>query len=175
MSNSPRALVALAALIAFTGATGCSKTDSTIHTDSTTVTPPAAAPAGPERFGATMDGLSERPTTINTGATGTADFTMNTDGSIGYTINVTGLSSNPTGAHIHGPADANATAGPIFPFDSVAQTMSGTLATGTIGASNMQGITVDSLKALMRNGMAYVNIHTANHKDGEIRGQITKR
>ena len=33
----------------------------------------------------------------------------------------------------------------------------------------------DRLKALMRNGMAYVNVHTAAHKDGEIRGQIVKR
>jgi hypothetical protein len=121
-----------------------------------------------------MDGLSERPTTVNTGASGTADLTIMSGGTISYTLTVTGLSSNPTAAHIHGPADANTAAGPIVTFDSLTPTMSGTLASGSFDASSVQGISMDSLKALMRNGMAYVNVHTVNHKDGEIRGQIKR-
>lgn len=175
MPRIVRLLTAFSAVVAVTNTAACNRTDTNTTTDTTTTSAPPATPAGDERFSATLDGLSERPTTVNTGATGSADFTITSSGSITYTINVTGLSSNPTGAHIHGPADANGTAGPIVPFDSVSQTMTGTLATGSIDASRVQGISIDSLKALMRNGMAYVNVHTANHKDGEVRGQIMKR
>jgi hypothetical protein len=123
-----------------------------------------------------MDGPSEKPKGVTTGATGTADFTIGSDGSITYTITVNGLSSNPTASHIHGPADANTAAGPIVTFDSIAKTMTGTLSTGTIDAAHVQGgISMDSLKTLMRSGMVYVNVHTTKNKDGEIRGQITKR
>jgi hypothetical protein len=153
----------------------CKKTDETSQSSTTSVAAPP--PPADERFSAVMDGLSERPTTLNTGATGSADFTITAGGSVNYTITVNGLSSSATGAHIHGPADANAVAGPIVAFDSLPQATTGTLASGTISAAQMQGngISIDSLKSLMRNGMAYVNIHTANHKDGEIRGQIVKR
>ena len=36
----------------------------------------------------------------------------------------------------------------------------------------LQGKTLDDLAAMMDSGEAYVNVHTADHKDGEIRGQI---
>jgi hypothetical protein len=169
-------ITAFSAVVAITTTTACSRTDTNTTTDTTTTAaPPATPPAGDERFGATMDGLSERPATVNTGATGSAEVTITSGGAITYSINVTGLSSNPTGLHIHGPADANSTAGPIVAFDSVAQTMTGTLSSGTIDASKVQGISMDSLKSLIRNGMTYVNVHTANHKDGEVRGQLTRR
>jgi hypothetical protein len=53
--------------------------------------------------------------------------------------------------------------------------MTGTLASGTVDAAKVQGISVDSLKTLIRNGMTYVNVHTATHKDGEVRGQLARR
>ena len=37
----------------------------------------------------------------------------------------------------------------------------------------MQGKTLDDLAAAMDSGDAYVNVHTAEHPDGEIRGQIS--
>lgn len=175
MHYSLRVLTACAAAFAIAGTNACNKTDTKTTTDSTTVTPPPPAPPSEEHYGATMDGLSERPVTVNTGATGSADFTLKADGTIAYTITVTGLSSNPTAAHIHGPADMNAAAGPLLPFNGLAQTMTGTIASGVIDAAMVQGVGIDSLKALMRNGMAYVNVHTATNKDGEIRGQIVKR
>jgi hypothetical protein len=36
----------------------------------------------------------------------------------------------------------------------------------------MQGKTLDDLAAAMDSGDAYVNVHTAEHPDGEIRGQL---
>lgn len=175
MPRTLRTVAALTAAIAVVTTASCKKTDETSTQTTTTTTPPP--PPADERFGATLDGLSERPTTLNTGATGSAEFTITGSGVINYTITVNGLSSNPVGAHIHGPADANGTAGPIVSFDSLPQMTTGTLATGTIDAARMtgNGISLDSLKALFRNGMSYVNVHSASHKDGEIRGQIVKR
>jgi len=37
----------------------------------------------------------------------------------------------------------------------------------------MQGKTLDDLTAAMESGDTYVNVHTAEHKDGEIRGQLS--
>ena len=51
--------------------------------------------------------------------------------------------------------------------------------TGTVngvlvaGAATRSRIPFDSLVVLMRNGNAYVNLHTTAFPGGEIRGQIT--
>jgi hypothetical protein len=37
----------------------------------------------------------------------------------------------------------------------------------------MQGKTLDDLAAAIESGDTYVNVHTADHKDGEIRGQLS--
>ncbi len=53
---------------------------------------------------------------------------------------------------------------------------SGTVAEGSIDLTKdvSPGISGDSLKALLNNGNAYVNVHTAAHVPGEIRGQVSK-
>jgi len=46
----------------------------------------------------------------------------------------------------------------------------------TITPSNLTGaVGYDSLLVLMRNGMAYVNVHTAANPAGEIRGQLVRK
>jgi len=52
----------------------------------------------------------------------------------------------------------------------------GVLAQGTITADNLTGPlageSLDSLITKMKSGDAYVQVHTTQHKAGEIRGQI---
>ena len=110
---------------------------------------------------------------ITSGATGTTTFTQSGT-TFSYTIDVTGLSSNATAAHIHGPASVTENAGVLVPLTPVAAQTSGRIATGTFTPASIQVATVsfDSLLVLMRNGNAYVNVHTGNHPAGEARGQI---
>lgn len=128
-----------------------------------------------DEFSATMTGASERPNPVETTASGTADFTFSGD-TLYYTITVDSLSSPVTAAHIHGPAGPEAVAPPIVGFTIIDTTLtSGTIATGFVTAPTDPGITQDSVIALMRNGNAYVNVHTSNFPDGEIRGQIFRQ
>lgn len=154
-------LAAALVLALAAGAAGCDDDDET-------------GPGAP-RFTAALATTNEvsPPTPITSGATGTTTFTQNGT-TFTYTIDVTALSSNATAAHIHGPASATANAGIIVPLMPVAAQTNGRLATGsfTAGSITAAGVSFDSLLVLMRNGNAYVNVHTANHLPGEIRGQI---
>lgn len=111
----------------------------------------------------------------NSTATGTATFT-DLGGSIEYTLDVQGMSS-PTAAHIHigGPTVNGGVLVPLFSTTSPPATFSGRLASGTIIQSTIIGISMDSLRVLMRTNGAYVNVHTSANPGGEIRGQIVPR
>jgi CHRD domain len=112
-------------------------------------------------------------------STGLAEFNIIGTDSIEYNLNASNI-ENVTAAHIHGgPEGVN---GPILvtlfdhqtPMDQVSEN-------GTITEHNpaFQSGTVTSEQQLhdfmraMRNGQIYVNIHTEQHPDGEIHGQIT--
>ena len=45
--------------------------------------------------------------------------------------------------------------------------------TDSILTGPMQGKTLDDLAAAIESGDTYVNVHTSEHKDGEIRGQLS--
>jgi hypothetical protein len=133
---------------------------------------------------ATLTGGAEVPA-VTTTATGTFTATLDTvTNAFIYTTTYSGLGSNVTLGHIHGPAATGVNASPIVNFATVAGgtftigATSGT-ATGslTLNSSNMITTTVsgDSLKKLLLNGNAYVNIHTATNAGGEIRGQVLKQ
>jgi hypothetical protein len=51
--------------------------------------------------------------------------------------------------------------------------VNGALATGSFTATDGNQITMDSLLLLMRNGNAYVNVHTTENPNGEIRGKVS--
>lgn len=135
-------------------------------------------PIGPspvtEEFSATLTGASERPTPVVTTATGSADFTFSGD-TLYFTIVVDSLSSAATAAHIHGPSGPEGTAGPILGFTLNDTTITtGTLASGFATSPTEPSVSMDSLMVLMRNGNAYVNVHTATNPEGEIRGQVVQ-
>lgn len=133
-----------------------------------------------QQFIAKLSGSNEVPA-VNTPATGTAKFTPSADGkSINYVIDVTDM-NGVMGAHIHsgkqgqnGPVVAGLfNPGMVGPPTGK---VNGMLAKGTITSSDLQGTLpgkqVSDLVKLMKSQGAYVNIHTQQHQNGEIRGQI---
>ena len=124
-------------------------------------------------YTAQMTGASETPAT-DSKATGTATFELSGT-HLRYTLSVKGLSGPATMAHIHVGA-AGVSGPPVYSF-TVKKLASGTLAKGSIDLAKEvgKGVSGDSLKTLLANGGAYVNVHTAAHPGGEIRGQIEKK
>lgn len=143
-----------------------------------------AGPAGPaspavvESFTATLIAANEvaNPPVQSTG-TAFAVITY-IGGQLLFRVDVNGT-SNVTRAHIHGPAAPGVNAGikvnfyePPAGTTPLNFTTTATLANGV--AALPTGISMDSLLVLMRNGNAYVNIHTTTYPSGEMRGQIVK-
>ena len=143
-----------------------------------------AAYSQTERFSASLIGANEVPP-INTA--GTADFNMTIQPSgITFSLNFSDLSSPLAVAHLHfGVPNVN---GGVMIFlcgggnqPDCPATTSGTI-TGTITAANVtgpvsQGVAVGDLDAalgIVRDGLSYANMHTANFGGGEIRGQVRR-
>jgi hypothetical protein len=134
-------------------------------------------------FTATMTPAGEVPAVTGSSGTGTFTAVLDTVTNImTYDIAFSGLSSNVTVGHIHGPSSAAATASPILTFSNTGGQTFTTGATSGIahGTALMTTATAftgtvngDSLRKLLFAGQAYANIHTSNNTGGEIRGQIT--
>jgi CHRD domain-containing protein len=131
------------------------------------------------QYKAQLSGQDEVPA-VETSATGEAKFTIPANDTIKFRVNVTGI-SNATGAHIHmGKAGEN---GKVIvdllnaPESKNKDTAYGMIFRGNISDSiltgPMQGKTLDDLAAAMESGDTYVNVHTSEHPDGEIRGQLS--
>jgi len=127
---------------------------------------------------------NEVPATISKGQ-GQAIFMLNEDGTaLNYKLNVANT-RDITQAHIHcGESGVN---GPVvvflFGLVPTGVNQNGVLAEGTITAENIiaRGSSAacvgglnsfETLLEKMRNGGAYVNVHTLTYPGGEIRGQI---
>lgn len=130
-------------------------------------------------FTAHLSGGEENPPN-DSQAQGQAIFRLNEDGTEMYYKLIVANLEAPFGAHIHcGAADVN---GPVVvPLFGSATTgvQNGVLAEGVITDANVNPLGciggVKSLAAvleLIRNGEAYVNVHTPSYRPGEIRGQI---
>jgi hypothetical protein len=115
---------------------------------------------------------NEVPIKTTTG-TGVVTFVDN-GSSIDWEMTLTNV-TNITQSHIHGPAAAGTNTGVIinlwFPITPTG-TMSGLVARGSITNAMNAAVSLDSLRTLFNNGMAYVNIHTAANPGGEIRDQV---
>ncbi len=80
-----------------------------------------------------------------------------------WTVTYSGLSGPVTAGHVHGPAAPGANAGVLVPF-------SGDLASPIKGSATLTDAQISDLEA----GKLYVNLHTADNKPGEIRGQLMR-
>jgi CHRD domain len=145
----------------------------------TTAANQTTATANPD-FDAQLTGASEVPP-VQTTASGFADLDVEVeDGQrvLDYELSVSNI-SRVTQAHIHqGNSSEN---GPVIVLLFNASTsptgpVSGQIAEGQITAANfvgpLQGMQLDDLIALMQNGAAYVNVHTEQNPQGEIRGTV---
>lgn len=153
---------------------------------------PLTALAAGEAFNASLTGGATVPEPTRTPAEGTLELKVSPDGkSIAYTLSVKNL-SNADGADLHlGASFAN---GPavvkLFPragFPARKGPFTGVLAQGKIDAGDllgsMAGSSLQDLIDELKDGNAYVNVHTddgadppnsgpGDHPLGEIRGQI---
>jgi len=144
---------------------------------------PAKLAAPGERFQAKLDARNEvPPPTLDSGASpsGTATFTVQ-GATVAYKLSAAGLSGPPTAAHIH--LGATGASGPVIvPLAIAAGSSPGTaVGEGSFDATGVKGnkadgsaMSLDDVLAAMRSGGTYVNVHTANNKPGEVRGQIEK-
>jgi hypothetical protein len=119
---------------------------------------PAPAFAEMLKLKADLKSSEEVPPNDSAGA-GTADVTLDTDANkVSWKITYENLTGDATAAHFHGPAKVGENADPIV--DITANIKEGSA-----------DVTADQLK-MIREGNAYINIHTAKYPDGEVRGQV---
>jgi hypothetical protein len=115
------------------------------------------------QYKATLTGPAETPPTDSKG-TGTLAATFDTDTKkLEWTVEYSGLTGPAVAAHFHGPAPVGKAAPIEVPLKAPLD-------------SPMKGsaILTDSQARDLADGNMYFNIHTAEHKPGEIRGQMEK-
>jgi hypothetical protein len=127
-----------------------------------------------QKFMAKLSGQDEVPPT-NSQATGMAEFTpMGTD-SVMYSVNATNI-QGATAGHIHSgkPGENGPIVVTLFKYDSPMNQVS---ESGSITADKLEGPMagkqLSDLTTAMSNGETYVNIHTEQNPNGEIRGQVS--
>ncbi len=99
----------------------------------------------------------------NVPATGTATLELDTATKVAhYTVIYGGLSSPPIKVHLHGPKEEGMKAPAVLDEHSDHPTSP---TKGTVTLTDHQ---IDQLQA----GQLYVNVHTQNYPDGEIRGWL---
>jgi hypothetical protein len=129
---------------------------------------------------ANLDVTQETPTpTLGAGVTPSGRAWIIDNGStLTWYMEYSGLSSNATQAHIHRAAPGVA-GNVIIPLPIVTRT-SGTVSgfidmnLADVSPQTNETVSADSLRTLLNNGNAYVNIHTGNNPAGEIRGQVAR-
>ena len=113
------------------------------------------------KYSAKLDGAAETPANDSKG-TGEVEAQFDTSTkTLTWTIAYSGLSGPATAAHFHGPAPVGKSAPPMVP-------LKGALASPIKGSAKL----TDAEAKALADGMMYLNIHTAAHKGGEIRGQL---
>ncbi|WON74266.1 CHRD domain-containing protein [Nitrosospira sp. Is2] len=127
----------------------------------------AAALAGVSGFATageikiTLSGDQEVPP-VQTSASGTGTITVEDDKTIKGKITVSGI--KPTGAHIH-EAPTGKTGDPIISLEKTGENE-----WSVQSGAKLTDAQYDAAKA----GGLYINVHSNEHKGGEIRGQIKR-
>jgi CHRD domain len=133
-------------------------------------------------FNASLTGYREVPA-VNSSATGTLTALVSSDQTtITYTLTYSGFTTAPTVAHLHfaqkgvaGGVVAFLCGGGGKPDCPPSGSVSGTITAADIQAVPAQGIAAGDLTSVLRAMRAkriYVNVHTPNFPNGEIRGQV---
>ncbi len=113
----------------------------------------------PTLFTANLTGSQETPANNSTGA-GSATLLLSPDETTArVSLNFSGLTSAQTDTHIHGPGAAGVIAPILFPLPN------GNVSDFLI---TLTPTDVSNLKS----GLLYINVHSANFPNGEIRGQF---
>ena len=108
---------------------------------------------------AKLDGRNEVPK-VSTQAEGEGDFVLDIENNtLSFDVVYSGLTTNETGAHIHGFAQEGVNAGVLFALPA---------GTHKIGVWNYS----EDQEAMIIAGLTYVNVHSVEYPNGEIRGQI---
>jgi glucose/arabinose dehydrogenase len=134
---------------------------------------------GGNEFATILSGAEENPA-VASSARAVARLTLNSNGTVNFQLWATTAIHQATASHIHlGAFTQN---GPVvaFFFASAAQDFKagdliaqGTLTDGSVIGKPGFTPSIASLVERIRQGRAYVNIHTLAHPGGEIRGQLT--
>jgi len=132
-------------------------------------------------FDANLSGRTLSPT-VNTVATGTAKFNLDSNGNIAYNIGVKNL-KGVIGAHIslQNGTDLAQVFNPYVQVNGRSEIptgqVNGQLSKGIITESDLSGPlsgkNVTDLATLMKNNSVYVVVRTVGHENGEIQGVIT--
>ena len=110
-------------------------------------------------------GSQETPPVVTSG-TSTATVVLDTaTGDVTVSGTYQNLTSNQSVLHIHGPAAIGSPGGIVLGLSG-----SG----GTSGTISGSGVLTPAQVTDMLNGLHYINIHSANHPGGELRGQIVQ-
>ncbi|HKQ20701.1 MAG TPA: CHRD domain-containing protein [Nitrososphaeraceae archaeon] len=125
-------------------------------------------------FKAKLSGKDEVPP--NESPAGGSAWVKTTNDKIEYEVNVTDI-DKVNAAHIHlGESGKN---GPVILTlykDEPTELKTGKLAEANVTASNlegpMKGKGVSDLMGAIKNGTTYINVHSTDFPDGEIRGQL---
>jgi hypothetical protein len=120
--------------------------------------------AAPKKFTVALTGAEQVPP-VQTSGSGKADLAYDpANRKVVWSITYTGLSGPVTMAHFHGPAAAGKNAGV-----AVWLTRQGAPVGGYIkGGATLTPEQAEQFAA----GQWYINLHTKDHPDGEIRGQV---
>lgn len=115
-------------------------------------------------YNADLKGASEVPPNDSKGTGMVAAKYDTATKKLTWTVTYKDLTGPATAAHFHGPAATGVNAGPQI-------TLEGNLASPIKGEATLS----DAQSADLAKGNWYLNVHTAVHEPGEIRGQLVKK